>query len=401
MIDFNLSDSHLMLKESIREFVDREIIPIVQDYDQQHKFLPPLKRMGELGYLGICIPKKYGGSGLDYLSLALMCEELERGDSSLRIVISVHLGLTCLALLQWGTFKQKATLLTSLAKGEKIATFGLTEPKSGSDVAALQTKAKKSGDEYIISGQKTWISLAAIADQFLIIARLDNEKRGTRNLAAFLIDRDYPGVSTDTIHNKLGLWSVNTGQIKLDEVVVPENRMIGREGEGFKIAMSALDNGRFTVAAGAVGLIRACLEKSTKYATTRTAFGKDIGQFQLIQEHFAEMQAAYDISQLLVYKVAWLKNIGKRNTRETSMAKWVSTNYALDAANRAIQIHGANGYSADFSIERFWRNARSALIYEGTNEIQKLIQSSYVLGYRKDKKLRCNLPAYDISVDSR
>ncbi|MHA1215304.1 MAG: acyl-CoA dehydrogenase family protein [Candidatus Hodarchaeales archaeon] len=395
MIDFSLSDEHLLLKESVRNFVDREILPYVQDYDQQHKFLPPLKRMGELGYLGICIPKEYGGSGLDYLSLALICEELERGDSSLRIVISVHLGLTCLTLLQWGSSKQKSTLLTPLARGNKIATFGLTEPGSGSDVAALQTKAKRSGDEYILSGEKTWISLADIADQFLVIARLDDEKRGTKNLATFLVDRDFPGVSTNTIHNKLGLWAVNTGQIIFDEVKVSKDRRIGEEGEGFKIAMSALDNGRFTVAAGSVGLIRACLEKSTEYARARTAFGKEIGQLQLIQEHFAEIQAAYDISQLLVYKVSWLKNKGKRNTRETSMAKWVATNYALDAANRAIQIHGANGYSADYSVERFWRNARGALIYEGTNEIQKLIQSSYTLGYRKDKPLRCNLPAFD------
>jgi glutaryl-CoA dehydrogenase (non-decarboxylating) len=258
----------------------------------------------------------------------------------------------------------------------------------------LQTRAAQEGDEYVLTGRKTWISLADTADHLLVIARLDQEKRGTKNMGAFIVDRTLPGVSTTTIKHKLGIRAANTGEIALNEVRVPSENRLGEEGEGFKIAMSALDNGRFTVAAGAVGLIRACIQSSIQYAATRKAYNQEIGRFQLIQEHLAEMQASYDASQLLVYKAAWLKNRGERNSRETSMAKWFATTRALDAANRAIQIHGAYGYSADYPVERYWRNARGAVIYEGTNEIQKLIQGAYIMGYRQDRPLRCELPPY-------
>jgi len=392
MIDLSIPQEHQILRTTIREFLDKEIQPIINDYDREQKFIPPLKQMGELGILGVSIPEKYGGSGLDYLALAIVCEELERIDSSLRVVMSVHSGLNNLTLFQWATEEQKQEFLVPQAQGKKLATFGLTEPGNGSDVAALQTYAIRSGDEYILNGTKTWISLANTADHFLIIARLDREKRGTDNLAAFIVDRNESGVTTNAITGKLGIKTIDTGEITLDNVHVSQDNLIGNEGEGFKIAMSALDNGRFTVAAGAVGLIKACIESSVSYATSRNAFQREIGKFQLIQEHLAYMQASYDTSQLLVYKVAWMKNSGLRNTRETSMAKWIATNNALDAADRAIQIHGANGYSSDYSVERYWRNARGALIYEGTNEIQKLIQAGYVLGYRKYVPLRCDLP---------
>ena len=392
MIDLSIPQEHQILRTTIRDFLTKEIQPIINEYDREQKFIPPLKKMAELGIFGVSIPEKYGGSGLDYLALAIVCEELERIDSSLRVVMSVHSGLNNLTLYQWATEEQKQKFLVPQAQGNKLATFGLTEPGNGSDVAALQTYATRAGDEYILNGIKTWISLANTADHFLIIARLDREKRGTDNLAAFIVDRNESGVNTHAITGKLGIKTIDTGEIILDNVHVPRDNRIGNEGEGFKIAMSALDNGRFTVAAGAVGLIKACIESSVSYATSRNAFQREIGKFQLIQEHIAYMQANYDVSQLLVYKVAWMKNEGMRNTRETSMAKWMATNNALDAANRAIQIHGANGYSSDYSVERYWRNARGALIYEGTNEIQKLIQAGYVLGYRKDTPLRCDLP---------
>ncbi|MFW9917483.1 MAG: acyl-CoA dehydrogenase family protein [Candidatus Thorarchaeota archaeon] len=394
MIDLSLTEEHKLLQTSVRDFVEREVAPIISDCDKQQIHAPPLEKMGQLGFLGVCLPKKYGGAGLDYVALAIVCEELERLDTSLRIPMSVHTGLSSLTIYQWGTSEQKAKFLSQQAQGQKIATFGLTEPDCGSDPAALQTKAVREGDEYILNGRKTWISLADVADHLLVIARLDQEKRGTKNMGAFIVERTFPGVSTSTIKHKLGIRAANTGDIVLDDVPVPSENRLGEEGEGFKIAMTALDNGRFTVAAGAVGLIRACIETSVQYAATRKAYNQEIGRFQLIQEHLADMQAGYDASQLLVYKAAWLKNRGERNSRETSMAKWFATTRALDAANRAIQIHGTYGYSADYPVERYWRNARGAVIYEGTNEIQKLIQGAYIMGYRQDRPLRCELPPY-------
>jgi glutaryl-CoA dehydrogenase (non-decarboxylating) len=335
--------------------------------------------MGELGILGVCIPEKYGGSGLDYISLALACEELERIDTSLRVILSVHTALNSLTLYQWGTEEQKQKYLVPQGKGKKIGAYGLTEPGCGSDAANLQTKAVKEGDEYVINGAKQWISLVDVADSFLIFARLGKVK-GYKGIAAFIVDKNSPGVSTTSFHDKLGVRTGDTGEIFLQDVRVPGENLLGKTGEGFKIAMTALDNGRFTVAAGAVGLIKASLEASVKYCHERKAFGKEIGTFQLIQEHLAYMQAGYDQSQLLVYKAGWMKNQGIRNTQETAMAKWQATTHASDAANRAIQIHGAMGYSGDFPVERYWRNARANTILEGTNEIQKLIQGSYILG---------------------
>jgi glutaryl-CoA dehydrogenase (non-decarboxylating) len=306
--------------------------------------------------------------------------------------MSVHTALNSCTLLQWATPDQKEKYLIPQAQGKKIGAFGLTEPGCGSDVVALQTRAERDGDEYILNGNKLWISLVEVADNFLIFARIGKEK-GHKNIAAFIVERS-EGLQTSSIHDKLGVRTGDTGEIVLQNVRVPAENLLGNENEGFKIAMSSLDNGRFTVGAGACGLIRACIEASVDYCHERKAFGKEIGRFELIQEHIAYMQAAYDQSQLLVWKAAWLKNQGIRNTRETAMAKWQGTTHAVDAAYRAIQIHGAYGYSADFPVERYWRNARANTILEGTNEIQKLIQGSYVLGYRKKATLRCELPPY-------
>ncbi|WP_455141394.1 acyl-CoA dehydrogenase family protein [Candidatus Hodarchaeum mangrovi] len=395
MIDLSLSEEHIMLRDSLHDFVEKEVSPIVGEFDKQQKSLYPkiIPKMVELGYLGVCFPEKLGGAGLDYLALAIVCEELERVDTALRVIMSVHTALNSCTLYQWGTPEQIEKYLIPQAQGKQIAAFGLTEPSCGSDVAALQTRAVREGDDYILTGNKMWISLAETADNFLVFARIGKEK-GYKNIGAFIVERTSPGFSSNSIHDKLGVKTGDTGELILQNVRVPQENRLGEENEGFKIAMSALDSGRFTVAAGAVGSIRASLEASIKYCHERKAFGQEIGQFELIQEHIAEMQAGLDISQLLVYKAAWLKNKGIRNTRETAMAKWQATNFALDAANRAIQIHGAYGYSADFPVERYWRNARANTILEGTNEIQKLLQASHVLGYRKHSHLRRELPPY-------
>lgn len=394
-MDFRLSDEHRMVQQMVREFAEREIRPVIKEHDRAQKPIPWLfERMAALGLLGICIPVKYGGAGMDYISLGLACEELERVDSSLRVVMSVHVALNSLSLLQWGTEEQKQRYLVPQAKGEKIAAYALTEPGAGSDAAAIRTTAKRQGDVYILNGEKTWISLADLADHFLVIAKTDPEK-GHRGMSAFIVERSFPGVKTGTIHGKLGVRAGNTGWIVFENTPVPVENRLGEEGEGFYIAMAALDNGRYTVAAGATGLIRACLEASVKYANERMTFGRRIGEHQLVQEMIAKMAANYEIARLLYLRAGWMKNMGLRNTRETSLAKWFATEAAVQAALDAIQIHGAYGYSDEYDVERYLRNAKGEVIYEGTSQIHTILQAEYALGYRKDRPLRCELPAYD------
>ncbi len=397
-MDFRLSDEHRMVQQMVREFAEREIRPVIKEHDRAQKPIPWLfERMAALGLLGICIPVKYGGAGMDYISLGLACEELERIDSSLRVVMSVHVALNSLSLLQWGTEEQKQRYLVPQAKGEKIAAYALTEPGAGSDAAAIRTTARRQGDVYILNGEKTWISLADLADHFLVIAKTDPEK-GHRGMSAFIVERSFPGVKTGTIHGKLGVRAGNTGWIVFENTPVPVENRLGEEGEGFYIAMAALDNGRYTVAAGATGLIRACLEASVKYANERMTFGRRIGEHQLVQEMIAKMAANYEIARLLYLRAGWMKNMGLRNTRETSLAKWFATEAAVQAALDAIQIHGAYGYSDEYDVERYLRNAKGEVIYEGTSQIHTILQAEYALGYRKDRPLRCELPAYDPEI---
>lgn len=394
MLNFALSAEQEAVRKMVRTFVDREIIPYIQEWDANGHFEPSiLRRLAELELMGVCIPEQYGGAGMDYNTLAIVCDELERGDTAFRTAVSVHTGLNSMTILQWGNDEQKEKYLVPQARGQKVGAFGLTEPNAGSDVAAMQTTAKKSGDEYILNGSKTWISLCDVADHFLIFAKTDKEG-GHHGISCFIVERTFPGVSTKAIKGKLGIRAGNTGEVFLDEVRVPAANLLGEEGEGFKIAMSALDNGRFTVAAGACGLISASLEASLKYCHERKTFGKEIGRHQLVQQMIAKMAANLEISRLLVYRAGWLKNEGKRNTRETSLAKWVACDAAFEAANDAIQIHGAYGYSNEYPVERFLRNAKAPVIYEGTREIHTIMQAEYALGYRKDKPLRSMLPAW-------
>ncbi len=396
-MDLSLSPEHEMVRKMVRDFVQKEIAPIVKEYDRKHEPIPfALKRMGELGILGICIPVKYGGQGMDYLSLGLACEELEAADTSLRVVMSVHVGLCSLTLLQWGTEEQKQRFLVPLARGEKIGCGAFTEPSMGSDVAAMTTYARREGDYYILNGEKMWISLASRADLALVTAKTDlTAEKPSRGLSTFIVDLHSPGVKTGDIHGKLGVRAGSTGWISFTDVKVPVENRIGEEGEGFKITMSAFDHGRYTVAAGATGIIRACLEASVAYAKTRTTFGRPIAEHQLIQQKIANMSQDYEIARLLYYQVGWLKNLGKRCTYETSIAKKFATEASFNAAHEAVQIHGAYGYSDEYDVERYLRNARGAIIYEGSSEIQTLIQAGYALGFRQDKPLRCEPPAYD------
>lgn len=399
-MDFALSEEHHMVQQMVRDFAQKEVAPIIKEYDRKQEMAPDiLPRMAELGILGICFPVRYGGQGMDYIALGLACEELEAVDSTLRVVMSVHVGLNSLAVLQWGTTDQIERFLEPQARGEKIACFGLTEPGAGSDVAGITSSARRNGDEYVLNGEKMWISLATKADHALIVARTDNEADDPHEgLSAFLVELDRDGVSTGDIHGKLGVRAGSTGWINLQEVRIPAENRLGEEGEGFKIAMSCLDNGRFTVAAGATGLIRASLEASVRYAHERKAFNREIGKFQLIQQKIAYMVQSYDAARLFYLRAGWMKNQGMRNTRETSLAKWFATDASFQAASEAIQVHGAYGYSDEYDVERYLRNAKGAIIYEGTSEIHQLIQAGYALDYREDSPLRCELPAYEADL---
>ncbi len=396
-MDFELTEEQRMIQRMVRDFAQKEIAPVIKEYDRQQQMAPfVLKRMGELGILGLCLPVRYGGQGMDYIALGLACEELEAVDSTLRVVMSVHVGLNSLALFQWATEEQKQRFLTPQAKGEKIACFGLTEPGVGSDVAGMNSTARRDGDSYVLNGEKMWISLATKAHHVLWVGRTDPAAADPHDgLSAFLVELDRPGVKTGDIHGKLGVRAGSTGWINFQDVRVEADHRIGEEGEGFKIAMSCLDNGRYTVGAGATGLIRASLEASVRYANERKAFGREIGKFQLMQQKIAYMVQHYEMARLLYLRAGWMKNKGLRNTRETSLAKWFATDASFEAANQAIQIHGAYGYSDEYDVERYMRNARGAVIYEGTDEIHQLMQAGYALGYREDAVLRCELPAYD------
>lgn len=393
-MDFEHSEEQVMLRKTVRKFVDEEIMPHIKDWDAQGGFPQEIwQRLSTLGLMGVCIPEAYGGSGMDYNSLAVVCEELERGDTTFRTAVSVHTGLNSLSLLQWGTEQQKQQFLVPQAKGEKIGAFGLTEPGAGSDVAALTTTAKRDGEEYILNGQKTWISLCDQADHFLIFAYTD-KAQAHKGISAFIVERDRDGFSSKAIKGKYGIRAGNTGELFMEDVRIPVSNRLGDEGEGFKIAMASLDNGRFTVAAGACGLIEACLEASIDYCHTRTTFGKPIGEHQLVQQMLANMEAGYQMSRLLVYRAGELKNRGKRNTRETSLAKWQACNFANKAADDAVQIHGAYGYTDDYPVARYLRNSKAPVIYEGTREIHTIMQAEYVLEKRKDTELNRMLPAW-------
>ena len=399
MLNFDLTEDHRLLEQTVREWAARDVAPRIRELDRAHRFDPAiLPQMASLGLLGISVPVQYGGAGMDYLSLGIASEELEFVDTSLRVIMSVHAGLNCLTLLSWGTEEQKQRYLVPQAQGHKIATFALTEPSAGSDARGIQTVAVKKGDRYVLTGEKMWISLADVADNFLVFAWSDLEKKKRRDpsgMSAFIVERSFKGFSSGTLKEKWGILAGNTGFFKLDEVEVPAGNLLGREGEGFKIAMFALDQGLYTVAAGATGLIRACREASVNYAKARKTFGVEIGEHQLVKEMIAQMESDYQAARLLWLRAGWLKNVGRRNTRETGLAKWFATVASERAAGDAVQVHGANGYSDEYPVGRFYRNCKGAVIYEGTREIHKIMQADYLLGYRTDRPSRCELPAYE------
>jgi butyryl-CoA dehydrogenase len=372
-MDFALTDEQRLIRETARDFADGVIAPRARQNARDHHFdLELAGRMADQGYLGAIVPREYGGAGLDYRSYGLVVEEVGRVDSSARTVISVVTSLVCSAILRWGTEEQKAEVLPRLCSGEWLGCFALTEPDSGSDAANQKTRATKVDGGWRISGAKMWISLGNVAKVALVFAQTDPEL-AHRGLAAFLVDTDQDGFVPSEIHGKMGLHASDTASIALDDVFASDAQLLGQVGDGFKIAMSALDSGRFSVAAGAVGVCQSCLEESTRYAVEREQFGRPIASFQLVQAMIADMRVKTDAARLLVWRAGWLKDVGEPNTTETSIAKLFATEAAVWCANEAIQVHGGAGYVDDHVVERHFRDVRVTTLYEGTSQIQKLI----------------------------
>ena len=376
-MDLDLSAEQELISETARKFADEFIFPRVRESDRAQRFDAELaRRLGEMGYLGAPVAEVYGGGGLDYVSYALIVEQVGRADSAARTVISVQTSLVCGSIERWGTEEQKQRWLPGLCSGELLGCFGLTEPDSGSDAASMRTRAERTEGGWRISGQKMWISLGNVADVALVFAQTDPSSTPAhphRGLACFLVPTDAPGFSSEEIHGKLGLRSADTASLAFDDLGVGDDALLGEVGEGFKIAMSALDLGRYSVAAGCVGICDGCVDASVSYATEREQFGVPIARFQLVQAMIAEMIVKRDAARLLVLRAGLLKDAGKPNTTETSIAKLYATESAVECANAAIQVHGGAGYVDDHPVERYLRDARVTTLYEGTSQIQKMI----------------------------
>jgi len=372
-MDFELTDEQRLIKQTAREFTDREIVRQSRENARNHHFdLELVKKIASQGYLGAIVPSEYGGAGLDYLSYGLIVEEIGRGDSAIRTVISVQTSLVCSAILRWGTEQQKRHYLPKLCAGEWLGCFGLTEPDTGSDAANQKTRAKKTDGGWVINGAKMWISMGNYARVALIFAQTDPQL-GYKGLACFLVDTEQDGFKASTIEHKMGLHASDTASIALEDVEVSDEQMLGGVGDGFKVAMSALDSGRYSVAAGCVGICQGCVEESVSYAKEREQFGRPIASFQLVQAMIADMVLKTEASRMLVWRAGWLKDLGRSNTLETSVAKLHATEASLECANLAIQVHGGAGYVDDHPVERYFRDARVTTLYEGTSQIQKLI----------------------------
>jgi hypothetical protein len=368
-----LSDEQRMIQETAREFVDNEVVPRARDSDRAQKFdLDLARRLGAMGYLGAPVAEQYGGRELDYTGYGLIVEEIGRGDSAMRTVVSVQTSLVCGSIERWGSEQQKQRWLPKLTAGEAFGCFGLTEPDTGSDAASLRTRAERIEGGWRISGQKMWISLGNVAEVALIFAQTDPAAKH-RGLACFLVPTASEGFSAQQIHGKLGLRSSDTASLALDAVEVGDEALMGEVGDGFKVAMSALDSGRYSVAAGCVGICEACVEASVAYATERRQFDQPLAAFQLVQEMIADQIVRRDAARLLVRRAGLLKDAGKPSTVETSVAKLYATEASVECANLAIQVHGGSGYVDDYPVERYLRDARVTTLYEGTSQIQKLI----------------------------
>ncbi|MEO0241390.1 MAG: acyl-CoA dehydrogenase [candidate division WOR-3 bacterium] len=372
-MDFELKEEHRMIRDTIRDFAEKEILKIADKNDEEERFpRETIKKLAELGFLGMEIPEEYGGAGTDSISYAIAIEELSRVCPAHGVIVSVNNSLVCYGLYKFGNEEQKRKFLTPLARGEKLGAFALTEPHAGSDASNLLTTARKEGNEYIINGKKVWVTNGPEADYILVFAVTDKEKKH-RGITCFIADCSLPGLIKSPPEKKLGIRSAHSCEITFENYRIPLENRLGEEGEGFKIAMSILDAGRIGIAAQAVGIAQAALEYSIKFGRERVAFGVPIIEHQAIAFYIAEMETRIRASRLLTYYAAWKKQKGEKFTKEASMAKYFASETAMWATTKAIQIHGSMGYSREHPVQRFFRDAKVTEIYEGTNEIQKIV----------------------------
>jgi alkylation response protein AidB-like acyl-CoA dehydrogenase len=380
-MNFELTEEQLMIQEVVRNFVDTEVIPVASDLDKTHEFpWEFIKKMGEIGIMGIPVPTQYGGAGSDIVTYSMVIEELARAWASLALIVAVHTSVGTLPILQFGTDEQKERFLPKLATGESIGGFALTEPDAGSDAGAIKTVAVRDGDHYVLNGSKVFITNGSVATHPIIIAYTDVAK-GTRGMSAFIVEKGTPGFTYGTKEEKLGMHASDTSELIFQDCRVPVANLLGKEGMGLKIALVALDGGRIGIGSQAVGIARGALEESIKYSKERHQFKRPIGKFQAVSFKIAEMATNIDAARLLVQRAAYLKDSGvKRFSKEASMAKVFASEVAMDVTTKAIQVFGGYGYTTDYVVERFFRDAKVTEIYEGTSEIQRLVIARSLLG---------------------
>ncbi|MHB8634121.1 MAG: acyl-CoA dehydrogenase family protein [Thermoplasmatota archaeon] len=378
---FSLSAEQQAARDMVREFAEREIRPVAARHDRDHTFpMATAKRMGALGLLGITVPERYGGPGADYITFALVAEELARVDASHSVIFGANASLSVGPLMGYGTEEQKERYLPKLATGAWLGCYALTEPESGSDAGSLQTTARREGDEYVVDGNKQFITNGAVADVCILFARTDAKNRDAKGVSAFVVDTKSPGFVVGKNEEKLGLNASATNQLHFEGLRVPAENRLGGEGDGFKIAMSTLDTGRIMAAAGSTGIARAALEDSVAYAKERTQFGRPIATNQAIQWKLADIDVNVEAGRALYLKAAWLKDEGEPFTHAASRAKLFCSEMAMKATIDGVQIHGGNGYTKEFAVERYMRDIKIFEIFEGTSEIQRLVIARHVLG---------------------
>jgi alkylation response protein AidB-like acyl-CoA dehydrogenase len=385
---FELSDEHEMLRDAVRDFAQREIVPIAAHHDETGEFpLETIRKMGEMGLMGIEVPEEYGGAGMDTIAYVLAMIEIAKADASHSTVVSVNNSLVNYALMKFGTEEQKQKYLAPIARGEKIGAYSLTEPMSGSDAATMRSRAVLSDDgtHYIINGRKSWVTSGPVAEIVLLFTMTEPEQ-GHRGITAFLIDTDRPGFVRGKVEPKLGIRASATSELVFEDYRCPVENVLGEPGQGFKIAMTALDAGRIGIAAQAVGIAEAAYEAALNYAREREAFNRRIGEFQLIQGKIADMKTKLEAARLLTFNAALAKMrsavTGERFTTEASMAKLFASEAAMWITHQAVQIHGGIGYSKELPVERYFRDAKITEIYEGTSEIQRVVIARNELGLR-------------------
>jgi butyryl-CoA dehydrogenase len=378
-VDFTLTPEQELIRGTARDFLEREVVPHARDWDRSETMDRAIVgKLAEIGFLGASLPTEHGGMGLDTISYCLVMEELGRADSSVRGIVSVQNGLIGKTLARWATDEQRNEWLPRLASGEALGCYALTEPGSGSDPASLTTRAERDGDDWLLTGSKIFITLGTWAELALVFARSGEE--GARGITCFLVPTALEGFEARPIKGKLGLRAQDTGELFLERVRVPDSARLGAEGEGFKVAMSALDNGRISLAAGCVGIAQGCLDASVSYAQERTQFGKPIAGFQLVQELLADISVEADAARLLTWRAAALADRGERHTLESSVAKYYASEVSVRAANAAVQVHGGYGYVDEYPVGKYLRDARVTTLYEGTSQVQKLIIGRHLTG---------------------